>query len=75
MADYTDETKAGSGGSTAGTPRWVKIFAAVIAIVVLFLIVSTLLGVKHGPGRHLSPGDHKPPSSVTESGHRPPAGH
>ena len=37
----------------AGTPRWVKISAAVTVAVVVLVIVLMLLGGDHGPGRHL----------------------
>jgi hypothetical protein len=42
--------------STAGTPRWVKVFG-IIAIVVALLFVSMLVagGGRHGPSRHASP--------------------
>ncbi len=48
-------------GSTAGTPRWVKVFGIIAFIVILFFVVSLLLGVRHGPGRHAA--------SVGASGH------
>jgi hypothetical protein len=37
-----------------GTPRWVKVFAIVGALLVLLVIVMLLAG--HGPGRHLHGG-------------------
>jgi hypothetical protein len=42
--------------STAGTPRWVKVFG-IIAIVVALLFVIMLVagGGRHGPSRHASP--------------------
>jgi hypothetical protein len=48
-------------GSTAGTPRWVKMFGTVVAVLVLLLVVLLLLRGGplggHGPGRHSSSGD------------------
>jgi hypothetical protein len=35
----------------ARTPRWVKVFGAVAALVVLLVAVMLLTG--HGPGRHM----------------------
>jgi hypothetical protein len=41
-----------------GTPRWVKVIAAVVIVVVLLAVVAVLtgLGGDHGPGRHASAG-------------------
>lgn len=38
------------------TPRWVKAFAIVAAILVVLLLVMVLTGIggPHGPGRHLA---------------------
>ena len=58
-------------GSTAGTPRWVKVFGIIAFIVILFFVVSLLLGVRHGPGRHAVSGGasgHVSPLAVTEPG-------
>jgi hypothetical protein len=33
-------------------PRWVKVSALVVIGLVLMFVISELLGVKHGPGRH-----------------------
>lgn len=33
-------------------PRWVKWPAIVLGVLVLVLVVSHLLGIKHGPGMH-----------------------
>lgn len=35
-----------------GVPRWVKISVGIVLAFVLMLVISELLGVKHGPGRH-----------------------
>jgi hypothetical protein len=41
-----------------GTPRWVKVFALVILLVVVLFVVVRLtgLGGEHGPRRHASSG-------------------
>ena len=42
-------------------PRWVKWPGIVIAALIIVLVVLRLLGVQHGPGRHMpnmSPGSH-----------------
>jgi hypothetical protein len=33
-------------------PAWVKAIWLVVAIVIIFLVVSLLFGADHGPGRH-----------------------
>jgi hypothetical protein len=87
MADspaYPDSNGEIDRGSTTGTPRWVKVFGIVVAVLVLVLVV--LLVVRggppgdHGPGRHTSSGDigsgdiggQTPSSSVTADHVRPP---
>jgi hypothetical protein len=51
-------------GSTAGTPRWVKVFGIVaLAVVVLFLVLL-LAGGHRGPGRHMG----TPPAAIPEHG-------
>ncbi len=87
MADppsYDSNGDTGVGpepGSTAGTPRWVKVFG-LIALVVILVVVILLLaggGGGHGPGRHTAAGEaggQTPPSSSKEfgwvDGHKPP---
>ncbi|GAB4080734.1 hypothetical protein GCU67_04145 [Modestobacter muralis] len=45
-------------GQPPGMPRWVKITAVVVGVLVLLFLVLQLTGVagQHGPGRHLSDG-------------------
>jgi hypothetical protein len=38
--------------AVAGTPRWVKVFAAIAVIAIVLLLVVLLAGGEHGPGRH-----------------------
>lgn len=57
MADppvYPEDTGPG-GGSTPGTPRWVKVFGIVAAVLVVLvvLMLTGVLGKGHGPGRHM----------------------
>ena len=63
MADLPpNSTKGGVAGdegdigpehsSTRGTPRWVKVFGIILAVVVLLFVISLLAGVRHGPGLH-----------------------
>jgi hypothetical protein len=53
-----------------GTPRWVKVFGVIVAILILlFVIVLLFGGGEHGPGRHTpsgGAGGQAPLSSVTE---------
>jgi hypothetical protein len=89
MADpppYDSNRGTGVGpdpGSTAGTPRWVKVFGLIALVVVLVVVILLLAGGGggHGPGRHTAArdaGGHTPPSSGKEfggvGGHEPPAG-
>jgi hypothetical protein len=70
--DPHDETGTPlDGGSTAGTPRWVKVFGAIaLVVVVLFVVVLLIRGGEHGPGRHggssahTTAGDIDPPAGV-----------
>jgi hypothetical protein len=68
--DRGDDTGVGPDrGSTAGTPRWVKVFGLIALVVVLLFVVLLLTGGPHNPGRHgVGGGGHTPPSSVTEHG-------
>ena len=56
------------------TPRWVKVFGAVVVlIVVLLVIVLVVRGPGgHGPGRHAPSRDSTPPRDT--GGHEPPTG-
>ena len=42
-----------SSGPT-GTPRWVKVFGAIVLALVLLLVIAVITGRSggHGPGRH-----------------------
>lgn len=57
-----------SDASESGTPRWVKVFAAVALAVVVLLAILLITG---GGGGH-GPGRHTPSSGAGHSG--PPAG-
>lgn len=65
-------------GTSAGTPRWVKVFGiiAIIVFLLLFILLMTSGPDGHGPRRHLpsggTVGDTLPSSALTES--RTPAG-
>ncbi|MDP9363690.1 MAG: hypothetical protein M3Q10_05600 [Chloroflexota bacterium] len=65
------------GGSTVGTPRWVKGFGIIaLVLVLLFVVLQFAGGGGHGPGRHRPSGvagGHAPPSVVTED-HAPSGG-
>jgi hypothetical protein len=60
---------------TAGTPRWVKVFAivAVLAVVLVVVLVLTGRGGEHSPRRHIAPAETTPADGG--GGHTgPPAG-
>ena len=50
------------------TPRWVKVFGIVVAVVVILFVISMLAGGDHGPGRHLPGGDRSGEHSPREHG-------
>jgi hypothetical protein len=51
-----DHVGAGPGPRPTGMPRWVKVFLIIAIVLVLAFIVSQLLGIQHGPRRHVPPG-------------------
>ena len=57
---YPDDTGSGPDrGSTTGTPRWVKAFGIIMAVLVLLFVVVLLFGGPsggHGPDRHTPTG-------------------
>ena len=64
--DPSDDTGVGPG-----TPRWVKVFAIILIVLVLLvgIIMFTGIGGPHGPGRHMPSGGAgglTSPSSVIE---------
>lgn len=56
------------GGTPPGMPRWVKVSAIVVGVLILVFLVLQLTGIagNHGPGRHSSAGI-TPPAGVTGS--------
>jgi len=73
MADPSPDrdTSVGDRESTAGTPRWVKVFGIIAIVVVVLLLILLLTGGpgRHGPGRHTGGlGGHTPAVSVTAHG-------
>ena len=61
-------------GDRPGTPRWVKVSLAIVAVLALLLVVGkvTGLGGEHGPGRHGGGGETE---LEQDGGHRPPVDH
>jgi hypothetical protein len=57
----------------AGTPRWVKVAGAVVAVLVLLVVVKAVAG-GHGPGRHLGGDNPSSNGGQTAPTHTPPAG-
>ena len=54
--DNSDERRVDDGaddrGATYSTPVWVKVFGAVIVVVLVVFAITLALGVRHGPGLH-----------------------
>ncbi len=62
-AETDDDARVGPDrASTAGTPRWVKVFGLVLLLLVLLFVILRLTGVggQHGPSRHGDSGDTTP---------------
>jgi hypothetical protein len=53
--------------STAGMPRWVKVFL-IVTLVVLVVVILLLTGGGHGPDRHMSTGGIGGPAEAGEEG-------
>ncbi len=75
MADHDRRS-----GEESGTPRWVWVVGAVVAVAALLIVVALLVGGgEHGPSRHMS-GEGNGASSAldasptTRPGHVPPPG-
>jgi hypothetical protein len=65
------DTGVGPGrSSTRGTPRWVKVFGIIVIILALLVVIMMSIGgASHGPGRHTpfsDTGGQTPLSSVIE---------
>ena len=70
MTDPNTEPDAGrriDAGSPPGMPRWVKVSAIIVGVLILLFVVVQLTGVagRHGPARHLGEGP-LPAASVTD---------
>jgi hypothetical protein len=60
-------------GSPPRMPRWVKWSAIVVgALILLMVVVMSLSGTQHGPGRHL--GSDTVPASVAPGAYAPAGG-
>jgi hypothetical protein len=68
---------ADADGRREGTPRWVKIFGIVAAVIAVLFAVSLLVGGGgHGPGRHIPGGDEPAGDDGGSTDHTPPvSGH
>ena len=69
MPQPTPRTPGGEddlGHAPPRMPRWVKVSAIVVGVLVLLFLVLQLMGIggEHGPGRHVS-GQGAPLESVT----------
>lgn len=61
--DTGDDTDVGPDLASGGaTPRWVKVFGIVAAIVIFLFVIVLLTRGPHRPDRHMG-GSHVPPSA------------
>ena len=63
------QTRVGTDRSSPpGTPRWVKVFGIITAVLILLFVGLQFIGGGHGPGRHLpsASGDTPPIEHTTE---------
>jgi hypothetical protein len=76
MAEGDRDASGGAGPEhlSAGTPRWVKVFGAVAAVIAILVVVLLLVGGNHGPGRHFS-GDTGGEATPAGAHTPPPGGH
>ena len=58
MTDPLHEPRPGTEDAPPGMPRWVKIAAVVVGLLILVFLVLQLTGIagEHGPGMHSSLG-------------------
>ena len=63
--DPQHDARPGLGDTPPGLPRWVKVAAIVVGLLLLIVVILQLTGVagEHGPGRHSSL---ESPSAVAE---------
>jgi hypothetical protein len=69
MAEPAPHSRSGGdadSGSPPRMPRWVKVAAILVGVLILLFLVLQLAGIggEHGPGRHSSDSG-APPESVT----------
>lgn len=66
MTDPQQDTGPGLGDAPPGLPRWVKVAAVVVGLLILIVAILRLSGLagEHGPGMHSSHG--QSPSSAAE---------
>ncbi|HKO60625.1 MAG TPA: hypothetical protein VJV03_05655 [Pyrinomonadaceae bacterium] len=53
----SDEARVTPAEGSSPTPRWVKVFGAILILVLLLFVIMLFTRGPHGPGRHLRPGD------------------
>jgi hypothetical protein len=53
--DAADDTGVRPDRGPTGMPRWVKVFLVIAILLVLALLISSLVGVQHGPRQHTAP--------------------
>jgi hypothetical protein len=58
VTDPQHDSRPDAGDAPPGMPRWVKIAAVVVGLLILLFVVLQLTGIagEHGPGMHSSTG-------------------
>lgn len=76
MAEPSRSSEAGpvvDRGSTPPTPRWVRVFGAIVVVLVVLFVVLHLTGRGlGGPGGHMPTGDRGGHAPSGHRGHAPP---
>jgi len=70
VTDPQHDSRPDAGDTPPGMPRWVKVAALLVGLLILMLLVLQLTGLagKHGPGMHSSTTTGRPAVLVPTTG-------
>jgi hypothetical protein len=58
-------------GLNTSTPRWVKVFGTILILVILLFVIMLFTRGRHGPSRHLRPGNGSQTPSAERGAEQP----